>query len=101
MQKNQGMEEEKLWRVRFIYKSDLARYPEGVPQQENAFFYARNEAALHKRVAGWQHYSKHDGVIVQEIEQVPLGFNLHFYPGLLEELPAEQAEAVLRLYVSN
>src|SRR5271165_2377390 len=87
MVQDQGKAEEKLWWVRYTSKRDLARQDEATPEQGNAFFCAIDEEALHKHLAGWQRYIKHDGVVVQAIEQVPLDFRLRFETDLLQELP--------------
>ena len=84
---------EKLWWVRFVYIRELHKDAALPPRQENAFFYARDEAALQRQIAGWQHYIQHHRVLVQSIEQVPLGFNLHFH-GLLPELPASESSSL-------
>jgi hypothetical protein len=85
MMQEYGQEDKKLWWVRYIQKRDLEAE---TPQQRNAFFYAVDEEALRKDLAGWQRYIKHEEVIVQTIEQVPSDFRLQREPGLLQELPA-------------
>ena len=98
MQDHQTNTEEKVWWVRYIYKSDLACGPNGRPHQENAFFHAHDEDELQKQIAGWMRYIKHNTAIVQKIEQVTPDFRLEFSIGPLPQLPAEQAEAVLVAY---
>jgi hypothetical protein len=77
---------ETLWWVRYVSKEDLERQDGSTPVQGNAFFYASDEQALQKRLAGWQRHIKHEGVVIQVIEQVPPGFNLHF-SGNLPDIP--------------
>jgi hypothetical protein len=84
---NHEKDNEQLWWVQYVAKQDLERQAGSTPEPEHAFFYAIDEPALHKRLADWSSRVMHDGVVIQGIEQVPLGFNLRFIPGLLQELP--------------
>ena len=81
--------DEALWWVRYLYKRDLLRDPRDSAHRNNAFFYASNVERARKKVDDWLHNVKRDEIVVQEIEQVPLGFNLQVVPGLLQELPAD------------
>jgi hypothetical protein len=98
MQQGYQLEAKQCWWVRYISKRDLEEQGQTTSPRGNAFFYARDEEALHKDVAGWLKYIKHDGVIVQAIEPVTPDFKLEFSLGPLPQLPAEQAEAVLRAH---
>ena len=98
MQNHLTSTEEKVWWVRYVYKSDLTCCPSGDPHQENAFFHAHDEDELRKQIAGWMRYIKHNTVVVPKIEQVTPDFRLEFSIGPLPQLPAEQAEAVLLAY---
>jgi hypothetical protein len=84
---NYEQDEEKLWRVRYVSKQDLERRDGSTPEPKNKFFYALDERVLQNRLAVWLRRVKHGDIIVQAIEQVPLGFNLPLIPGLLQELP--------------
>jgi hypothetical protein len=83
---NHEKDNEKLWWVRYSEKRDLERQDGSMPEQKSAFFYALDEQALDKHLAGWLHHMKHDCVMIQAIEQVPLGFHLHFF-GKLQPVP--------------
>lgn len=85
MQQDRETEEEQIWWARYIYKRDLGALPQIVPQQGNAFFYARDEAEARKQVAGWQHSIKHEAVIVYALEQVTADFKLELRLGPLPE----------------
>jgi hypothetical protein len=93
MQAHEAIAGEHLWRVRYIYKRDLCMESSATADCGNAFFYAFTEEQASKKVAGWQYHLKGDGIIVESMEIVPLGSNLPFEPGLLQELP-EQAVIV-------
>jgi hypothetical protein len=82
-------EKEKLWWMRYVYQRerDAASQDGTQPRQEEAFFYACDEAALQRCLAGWLRHIKREAIVIQAIEQVPLDFRLQREPGLLQELP--------------
>jgi hypothetical protein len=94
IERNKCQGKERLWWVRYVYKSDIAtgKALETLPMS-NVFFYALTEEDARQKVANWQHFTKHDEVLVESLEVAPYGFQFQWRPGLLGmQIPPESQQ---------
>jgi L-arabinose isomerase len=64
---DETIEEEKLWVVRYIYKSDLAASPES----GHALFRASDEEQACNKLTTWLHLVRHQEAIIESVELLP------------------------------